>query len=116
VVIINLKDDLAFRVMLYIQSILGEDDPLVARVDIVLEDPICEYLLDRSIGRQNAISSDELAARYMTQLAYQRSLEGLFEELLRPEGHELDLLDVGPGDGRALIGTTLHPSVGAAGS
>lgn len=103
VVIINLEDELAFRLMLYIQSILGEDDPLVARVIIVLEDPICEYLLNRNIGRQNAILSDKLAARYMTQLAYQRSLEGLFEELLRPEGHELNLLDVGSGVPREYL-------------
>lgn len=93
-VIINLEDEVAFRLTLYILSLFGKEDPFLSRIITVIENPISEDLLNRNIKYRNTILSNKLAAKYMTQLAYQRSLELLIHDLMEPEGYEFNLLEV----------------------
>ena len=94
-VIVNLEDEVAFRLTLYILSLFGKEDPFLARIITVIENPISEDLLNRNIKYRNTILSNKLAAKYMTQLAYQRSLELLIHDLMEPDGYEFNLLEVG---------------------
>jgi len=60
----------------------------------VLRDPVIESLLNQNAKYRNTILSDKLAAKYITQLSFQKNLEAVYAELSAPEGSEFNLLDI----------------------
>jgi hypothetical protein len=93
-IIINLNDDLAFRLSLYLRGLFGPDDPFVQKIITVLNDPVTENLLTRRGSHRNIILSDKLAAKYIAQLAFQKNLEKVYLELASRDKTEIKLLDV----------------------
>jgi hypothetical protein len=102
-VIINLPDDLAFRFALYLRGLLGDEDPLVQNIITVLNDPVTDALLHRRGGHRDIILSDKLAAKYLTQLTFQKNLEKVYDELISCKNAEVKLLDVGVHIPRAAL-------------
>jgi hypothetical protein len=94
-IIINLEDDPGFRFTLFILAQFPSNDPFLAKIITVLTDPVLEGLLNEHAKYRNTILSDKLAAKYTTQLLFQKNLEHLYNELSAPEGAEFNLLDVG---------------------
>jgi hypothetical protein len=102
-IIINLEDDLAFRLALYIRSLVGDEDPFVEKIITVLNNPVTEMLLQRRGGQCDIILSDKLAAKYITQLTFQKNLEKVYAELTSCKQAEVKLLDVGADIPRAAL-------------
>lgn len=93
--VINLDDETGFRFTLHLEAQLPPDDPLRERIVTVLTDPVIEELLNRRSKHRRTILPDKLAAKYITQLSFQKNLEKLYDELSAPEGMEFNLLEVG---------------------
>lgn len=93
--VINLDDETGFRFTLHLEAQLPPDDPLRERIVTVLADPVIEELLNRRSKHRRTILPDKLAAKYITQLSFQKNLEKLYDELSAPEGMEFNLLEVG---------------------
>ena len=93
-IIVNLEDELAFRFSLYLRGLFGPDDPLVRKIITVLTDPATEALLNRRGSQRHIILSDKLAAKYITQLAFQKNLEKVYTGLTAGNDTEIKLLDV----------------------
>ena len=104
-IIVNLPDDLAFRFALYVRGQFGEQDPFVQKIITVLNDPVTEALLHRRGGHRDIILSDKLAAKYITQLTFQKNLEKVYLELATCRHAEVKLLDVGAHLPRAALTT-----------
>lgn len=94
-IIINLEDEVGFRFTLYLLTYFTSDDPFLSKLVTVLKDPVIERLLSRNAKYRNTILSDKLAAKYITQLSFQKNLEKVYDELSAPEGAEFNLLEVG---------------------
>ncbi|AKC83487.1 hypothetical protein IMCC26134_13165 [Verrucomicrobia bacterium IMCC26134] len=60
-------------------------------------------MLNRNTRFRNTILSEKLAAKYITQLSFQKNLEKVYDELSAPEGFEFNLLEVGVHMPRALL-------------
>ncbi len=104
-IIINLDDEAGFRFTLFILAQFPQGDPFLEKIITVLSDPVIEGLLNRHAKFRNTILSDKLAAKYITQLSFQKNLEKLYDELSAPEGAEFNLLDVGTHIPRELLTT-----------
>ncbi len=61
----------------------------------MLEDPNNEEIINQNIKYKNTILSQKLAAKYLTQVGFQKNLDVVFRELTAPEGHEFNCLEVG---------------------
>lgn len=94
-VIINLDDETALRLTLYIVSLVGPDDPFLERLITVVENPAHEEILNANLRYRNTILSEKLAAKYITQLVFQKNLDKIYQELTAPEGFEFNLYDAG---------------------
>jgi hypothetical protein len=93
-IIVNLEDEAGFRFTLYLLAQFKPQDPFLEKIVTVLSDPVIERLLNGNAKFKNTILSDNLAAKYITQLAFQKNLEKVYDELSAPEGFEFNLLDV----------------------
>jgi len=93
-IIINLEDDLAFRLSLFIRGKFGEDDPFSRKIITVVDDPDTEKLLNRRGPYHNIILSEKLAAKYVTQLTFQKNLEKVYADLTARDATQIKLLDV----------------------
>jgi len=94
-VIINLDDEIGFRLTLHIISGCEPDDPFLGRVVTVLSDPVIEGLLNNNARYRNTVLSHKLAAKYIAQIAFQKTLDKFFHALVQPHGVEFHLMKVG---------------------
>ncbi len=94
-VVINLDDETGFRLTLHLISSCHASDPFLEKVVTVLSDPVIEGLLNANARYRNTVLSHKLAAKYIAQLSFQKSLEKFYQELARPEGVEFHLMRVG---------------------
>lgn len=94
-VIINLDDETGFRLTLHIISGCEPDDPFLGKVVTVLSDPVVESLLNQNARYRNTVLSHKLAAKYIAQVAFQKSLDKFFQALVQPQGVEFHLLKAG---------------------
>jgi len=94
-VIINLDDETGFRLTLHIISACESDDPFLGKVVTVLSDPVVESLLNNNARYRNTVLSHKLAAKYIAQVSFQKSLDKFFQALVQPKGVEFHLLKVG---------------------
>lgn len=94
-VVINLDDETGFRLTLHLISSCDPADPFLEKVVTVLSDPVIEGLLNGNARYRNTVLSHKLAAKYIAQISFQKSLEKFFQELARPEGVEFHLMRVG---------------------
>jgi len=102
-IIINLEDELAFRFSLYLRGLFDSDHPFIEKIITVLDDPFTETLLTQRSTRRNIILSDRLAAKYITQLAFQKNLGKVYLDLASSDKAEIKLLDVGAHIPRAAL-------------
>lgn len=93
-VIVNLDDETALRFTLYVMTLFGAEDPFLSRIITVIEDPVNEEVLSGHLGHRNTILSEKMAAKYITQISFQKNLDQIYGELTRPEGFEFNLLDI----------------------
>jgi hypothetical protein len=93
-IIINLEDDLAFRLLLYFSGLFGQDDPFLQKIITVLDHPATEALLSRQGRHHNIILSEKLAAKYIAQLAFQKNLDKVYLDLAARDKTEIKLLDI----------------------
>ncbi len=94
-IIINLDDETGFRLTLHIISGCDPDDPFLGKVVTVLSDPVIEGLLNNNARYRNTVLSHKLAAKYIAQIAFQKSLDKFFQALVEPHGVEFHLMKVG---------------------
>lgn len=94
-IVINLSDELGFRLSLILSQQTQNREHLQTKFITVLGDPTTEQLLNSYSSEINTVLSHKLAARYIAQLAFQKNLEGLFTELAFAEGSEFNLLEIG---------------------
>jgi hypothetical protein len=94
-IVINLQDEVGFRLTLHLTSDCEQDDQFLEKIVTVLDDPMIEELLNRSARCKHTILSQKLAAKYIAQLSFQKNLEYFFAELAQPTGVEFNLLEVG---------------------
>lgn len=102
-VIINLDDETGFRLTLHIISGCERDDPFLGKVVTVLSDPVIEGLLNNNARYRNTVLSHKLAAKYVAQIAFQKSLDKFFQALVEPHGVEFHLMKVGEDVPAALL-------------
>ena len=94
-IIINLDDELGFRLTMLLFAAPERDEQFLAKIVTVLKDPQIEKLLNQRAVQCNTLLSHKLAAKYISQLSFQKNLDILFTELTFPEGAEFNLLEVG---------------------
>lgn len=94
-IIINLDDELGFRLTMLLFAAPDRDEAFLAKIVTVLKDPEIERLLNQRAFQCNTLLSHKLAAKYISQLSFQKNLDILFTELTFPEGAEFNLLEVG---------------------
>ena len=94
-IVINLPDELGFRLTLLLLSASEADDPFLESIITVLTDPVIEELLNKNVRYRNTVLSHKLAAKYIAQLSFQKNLEKFFAELAMPSGVEFNLLNIG---------------------
>jgi hypothetical protein len=102
-IVVNLPDELGFRLTLLLLSASPPDDPFLEKIVTVLTDPTIEELLNKNVRYRNTVLSHKLAAKYIAQLSFQKNLEKFFAELAMPEGVEFNLLKVGKHLPRELL-------------
>lgn len=93
-IIINLDDELGFRLTMLLFASSDNDEAFLAKIVTVLKDPQIERLLNQRVYQCRTLLSHKLAAKYISQLSFQKSLDLLFTELSFPEGAEFNLLEV----------------------
>ena len=93
-IIINLDDELGFRLTMLLFAAPDRDESFLAKIVTVLKDPQIEKLLNQRAVQCNTLLSHKLAAKYISQLSFQKNLDILFTELSFPEGAEFNLLEV----------------------
>jgi hypothetical protein len=94
-IIINLDDELGFRLTMLLFAAHKKDEEFLAKIVTVLKDPEIEKLLNQRAYQCRTLLSHKLAANYISQLSFQKNLDILFTELTFPEGAEFNLLEVG---------------------
>ncbi len=94
-IVINLDDELGYRLTMLFFAAQDNSAAFRAKFVTVLKDPQIEKLLNERATQCKTLLSHKLAAKYIAQLSFQKSLEILFTELTFPEGAEFNLLDVG---------------------
>lgn len=94
-IIINLDDELGFRLNMLLVSKNRNDSRFMTKVVTILGDPVTEQLLNTKVLKSNTVLSHKLAARYIAQISFQKNLDRLFTELAFAEGVEFNLLEVG---------------------
>lgn len=94
-IVINLDDELGFRLTMLLFAAPDRDDAFLAKIVTVLKDPQIEKLLNQRVHQCRTLLSHKLAAKYISQLSFQKNLDILFTELTFPEGAEFNLLEVG---------------------
>lgn len=94
-IVINLPDELGFRLTLLLLAASEPDDPFLESIITVLTDPTIEELLNKNVRYRNTVLSHKLAAKYIAQLSFQKNLEKFFAELAMPKGVEFNLLKIG---------------------
>lgn len=95
-VIINLDDEVSFKLVLYIVSLYGRGHPFLKRMVTVVESPVVNHMLRQNVGEDSFISSVELSAYFMTQIVFQKNLVSILEELIQAKGWEFNLLAATP--------------------
>jgi len=93
-IVINLPDELGFRLTLLLLAASEADDPFLESIITVLTDPTIEELLNKNVRYRNTVLSHKLAAKYIAQLSFQKNLEKFFAELAMPNGVEFNLLRI----------------------
>ncbi len=93
-IIINLDDELGFRLTMLLFAAPDRDEEFLAKIVTVLKDPQIENLLNQRAQQCRTLLSHKLAAKYIAQLSFQKNLDILFTELSFPEGAEFNLLEV----------------------
>ncbi|MCB1665441.1 MAG: hypothetical protein KDI28_06650 [Pseudomonadales bacterium] len=106
-IIINLDDELGFRLTMLLFAIPENNKAFRAKFVTVLKDPQVEKLLNERAIHCKTLLSHKLAAKYIAQLSFQKSLEILFTELTFPEGAEFNLLEVGTHIPQTLLHSTV---------
>jgi hypothetical protein len=94
-IVINLDDELGFRLTMWLVSKEGSNDDFLKKVVTILGDPVTENLLSHYHLKFNTVLSHKLSARYIAQISFQKNLDRLFEEMAFPEGVEFNLLEIG---------------------
>ena len=94
-IIINLDDEIGFRLTMLLFAAPQKDEVFLAKIVTVLKDPQIEKLLNQRVYQCRTLLSHKLAAKYISQLSFQKNLDILFTELTYPEGAEFNLLEVG---------------------
>ncbi|MFD2036888.1 hypothetical protein ACFSKL_18935 [Belliella marina] len=94
-IVINLRDDLGFRLSLIMANIKKEEIDFGSKIITMVENPVTDQLIREHSSQISTVLSHQLAARYIAQLAFQKNLEGLFTELAFAEGSEFNILEVG---------------------
>ena len=89
-VILNLEDELLYRIALHLKSFY--DDRVLEKFVFLIDDPIVSEHLAHS-GIKNRILSDLLVAKYMTQISNQVSLNKVFALLFAKEDAEVNLIE-----------------------
>jgi hypothetical protein len=107
-IILNLEDELAFRFLLYLRRLFGADKPFLEKIITVLDDPLTEILLNQRDTHRNIILSDRLAAKYITQLVFQKTLGKVYLDLASRDSTEIKLLEVGVHLPRAALTSKDH--------
>jgi hypothetical protein len=77
----------------------------IRKIITVLTHPDTAALLNRQGGQHHIILSDKLAAKYFTQLAFQKNLEKVYIGLTSGSDPEIKLLDVDVHIPRAALTT-----------
>lgn len=94
-IIVNLEDELGFRLTLLLLTSTAINDPFLEKIITIITNPIIEGLLNMNDRYRNSVLSHKIAAKYISQLSFQKNVEKFFLELAYPEGFEFNLLDVG---------------------
>lgn len=94
-IVINLEDELGFRLSAYVISMFAEDDPLLDRIISVMDSPITDEILNSGRERRSTILSGRICAKYLTQVLFQKTLDAVIRDLCSAKGYELNLLEVG---------------------
>lgn len=102
-IVINLEDEVGLRFTLFLLTQFTREDPILEKIITVLHDPVIERLLNRNTRLRNTILSAKLAAKYITQLSFQKNLEKVCDELCAPEGFEFNHLELGVHVPHALL-------------
>ncbi|MCH7414645.1 hypothetical protein MM213_14185 [Belliella sp. R4-6] len=107
-IVINLQDDLAFRISLILANIKNENIDFKSKIITLLGDPTVEQLIREHTDQVSTVLSHQLAARYIAQLSFQKNLESLFSELAFAEGSEFNILEVGEHISEANLKNSEH--------
>ena len=94
-VIINLEDEIAVRLTLYILSLHYNDTDFISKLITVVENPMTAEILAGSLKNKNIILSEKLAANFIGQITFQKNLIHVLDELTAPTGNEYNLLEIG---------------------
>ena len=104
-IVINLKDELGFRLAAFLTASLPPGDPLLDKIVTILNSPTTDEILNSGRDQRSTILSGRICAKYLTQVLFQKSLEAVIRDLCSAEGYELNLLAVGTGFPRSALGT-----------
>ncbi len=104
-IVINLKDELGFRLAAYLTASLPPGDRLLDKIVTILNSPATDEILNSGRDQRSTILSGRICAKYLTQVLFQKSLEAVIRDLCSAEGYELNLLAVGTQFPRSALGT-----------
>ncbi|MEN9841837.1 MAG: hypothetical protein RL376_1637 [Verrucomicrobiota bacterium] len=104
-IVINLKDELGFRLAAYLTASLPPGDPLLDKIVTILNSPTTDEILNSGREQRSTILSGRICAKYLTQVLFQKSLEAVIRDLCSAEGYELNLLAIGSQFPRSVLGT-----------
>jgi hypothetical protein len=94
-IVLNLPDELAFRMSALIHSLYRPDDPFLDRIITVIENPVTDEILNAGSKSRNTVLSRRLCAKYLTQVLFQKTLSRVIQDLCNPSGYEINLMEVG---------------------
>ncbi|MCX6937055.1 MAG: hypothetical protein NTU80_04040 [Verrucomicrobia bacterium] len=104
-IVINLKDELGFRLAAHLTASLPPGDPFLDKIVTILNSPATDEILNSGRDQRSTILSGRICAKYLTQVLFQKSLEAVIRDLCSAEGYELNLLAVGTQFPRSALGT-----------
>ena len=90
--ILNLKDELAYRVAISLISFYKNSEILDKFVFLISDSFIDELL--KNTGYKNTILSDLLVSKYISQISNQMALVYVFKELFSQKGSEINFIDI----------------------
>lgn len=104
-IVINLKDELGFRLAAFLTASLPPGDPLFEKIITILDSPETDEILNSGRAQRSTILSGRICAKYLTQVLFQKSIEAVIRDLCSAEGYELNLLEIGKEFPRAALGS-----------